>query len=232
VNRLPAVLLCLFLSASLGAFPLPPPLETSHLLGKGRPAGAPPIPLKDEFYALGWSRGSLLAALERRVLDSKTRSVRFRVYNLVEDKVLWEEEWPDWGEGVDPLEWWTDKESEIERVFTRFDLEPTRLQMGVFPLILDEEFYSLSLRSVKNSDDPAWIDDLEIAVHSTGRGLKTVRKDGGFWRWATLLGFVPSPFEGRVALVLLVQPAGWLGADQPLRFLITGLSLKVGFSKP
>ena len=216
----------------LDGFPLPPALETAHLLGKGRPSGAPPVPLSDELYALGWSRTSAFAVLERRVIDDNTRVVRLRVYDVVEDKVLWEKQWPDWGEDADQAAWWTPKEAEVEQIFSRFGLEPTQLQLGVFPLIADEEFYTLAVRPTRDPTDPTWISRLEIAVNSTGRGLKTIRNGGGFWRWATLLGFIPSPFESRLALVLLVQPAGWQGVKEPLRFLITGLSLKAGFLKP
>lgn len=216
----------------VSAFPLPPPLETSHLVGKGRPAGAPPVPLADELYALGWSRNSAFAVLERRVLGGSRYAVRLRVYDMVEDSVLWEKEWPDWGDAENRDTWWAGKEVEVEQIFTRFQLEPTQWQLGVFPVILDDEFYSLVLRSARNTEDPTWIDRLEIAVHSTGRGLKVLQNGGGFWRWATLLGFIPSPFESRLALVLLVQPAGWGGGDQPVRFLISGLSLKAGFPKP
>jgi len=229
--RICAVVFGLLWSGSLAAFPLPPPLETAHLLGKGMPSGRPPVPLTDELYALGWSRSNAFAVLEHRTLTDDQRRLRLRVYDLVEDRVLWEKEWPDWGT-ADPQVWWTAKMSEVEPVFSRFRLEPTQLQLGVFPLILDNEFYTLVLRSAKSAEDSAWIDRLEIVVHSTGRGLKTVRDGEGFWRWASLVGFIPSPFENRLALVLLVQPAGWQGPRQPLRFLVSGLSLKAGFPKP
>jgi hypothetical protein len=206
-------------------------LETGHLLGKGLPSGIPPVPLLDEFYALGWGRNSTFAALERRHIDPTTLEVRLRVYDLIEDRVLWEKRWPDWGI-VDRETWWESKEPEVGPIFAKWGVEPTQLQLGVFPLILGEEYYVLSFRTEKNSGDPSWIDRLEIAVHSTGRGLKTVREGYGFWRWAALLGFIPSPYESRLALIFLVQPAGWQGANQPLRFFVAGLSLRAGFPKP
>ena len=190
------------------------------------------MPLEDQLWALGWSRNNAFAYLERRQTDQGQRNVRIRVMDLVEDKVLWEQQWPDWGDQDGQAAWWPLHETEVQRVFGQFGLEPTELQLGTFPLILGEDFYSLSLRSTRRSDDPTWIERLEVAVNSTGRGLKTVSEGSGFWRWATLLGFVPSPYEGRVALLILVQPAGWQGAKQPLRFLVTGLSLKAGFPKP
>jgi hypothetical protein len=227
VNRwLPAFFL--LAACGLGAVPLPPPLETGYLLGKGLPAGVPPLPLADELYALGWSPDNRFAYLERRTVDAGTL-VRLRVLDTVDDTVVFEKEWPGWADDAARDAWWNARQTEIDALFTRFGLEPTDRQLGQFPLIVDNEFYTLVLRPARSGD---WIDRLELVVHSTGRGLKTVRDGEGFWRWATLLGFVPSPFENRVALILLVQPAGWLGDKQPLRFLVSGLSLKAGFPQP
>lgn len=215
-------------ACGLGATPLPPPLETGYLLGKGLPAGVPPIPLTDQLYALGWSPDNRFAYLERRGVDSGTR-VRLRVLDTVDDTIVFDKEWPGWTSDDDRDAWWSAHEAEVDTVFTRFGLQPTDRQLGQFPLIVDNEYYTLVLRPGHSG---GWIDRLELVVHSTGRGLKTVRDGEGFWRWATLLGFVPSPFENRVALVLLVQPVGWQGDKQPLRFLVSGLSLKAGFPQP
>lgn len=217
--------------AALAAFPLPPPLQTAHLFGKGAVAGAPPVPLSDELYALGWSARGAFAVLERLTGTEGQKTVRFQVWDLVEDALLYEATWPDWGDDDAQAAWWSAKDDEVNAVFTRFSLVPTDWQMGEFPLINDDEYFTAALRAGRSSDT-AWITRLEIVVNSTGRGLKTVGDLDGYWRWATLLGFVPSPFESRVALVLLVQPAGWNGVGQPLRFLISGLSLKAGFTKP
>jgi len=222
------LLLALSLAPGLAAFPLPPPLETGYLLGKGLPAGVPPLALTDELYALGWSRSNLFAYLELRTLDGGT-AARLRVLDTVSDTLVWEQEWPGWSVGGRDA-WWAAHEAEAQAVFSRFGLVPTDRQLGQFPLIVDNEFYTLVLRPGRW--DSEWIDRLEVVVHSTGRGLKTVSDGKGFWRWATLLGFLPSPFENRVALVLLVQPAGWRGTAQPLRFLVSGLSLKAGFPQP
>jgi len=192
----------------------------------------PPVPLTDELYALGWSPANAFAVLERRTGAGGPTVVRFRVLNLVDDQVLFEKQWPDWGPSENRDAWWAAREAEVDEVFSRFSLIASDRQMGQFPLINDNEYDTLVLRSGRNSFDPSWIDRLEIVVHSTGRGLKTVGDGTGYWRWASFLGFVPSPFEDRVALIVLVQPAGWLGAAQPLRFLISGLSLKAGFPKP
>ena len=210
--------------------PLPPPLETGHLLGKGLPAGVPPLPLADELYALGWSPSNTFAYLEKRTLETGT-AVRLRVLNTIDDSIVWEKEWAGWASDTERDSWWSKHQGEADAVFARFGLVPTDRQLGQFPLIVDNEFYTLVLRLGRQAGTD-WIDRLEVVVHSTGRGLKNVRDGEGFWRWATLLGFVPSPFENRVALVLLVQPAGWQGTAHPLRFLVSGLSLKAGFPQP
>lgn len=228
----PAAVLLVLVAGSLGAFPLPPPLETGHLLGRGLPAGVPPVPLADRFFALGWSRDNAFAFLERRTYDNAVPSVRFRVMDLVDDRILAEREWADWGEDLNLESWWSARESEVDALFARYRLQPIDNQLGLFPLIVDNEFYTLVLRPGAAPGQGGWIDRLEVAVRSTGRGLKTVWDGRGYWRWATLLGYVPSPFENRVALVLLVQPSGWMGPRQPLRFLVTGLSLKAGFPLP
>jgi len=231
IRSLVSGLFLLFLVCDGFSWPLPPPLETSHLLGPGLVAGRPPVALADELYALGWSRKNEFAVLERRSLGPGTKEIRFRILDLVEDTVVVEQTWPDWGDqGQD--EWEKVYGPRLEELFSRFSLQPTSWQLGVFPLILDNEYYTPVLRTHPHPDDPTWLEGLEILIYSTGRGLKTVKKAQGYWRWATLVGFVPSPFENRLALILLVQPAGWEGKQQSLRFLVTGLSLKAGFPKP
>lgn len=224
-------LLALWLVTGVHSWPLPPPLETTHLLGPGLVAGRPPVPLTDELYALGWSRQNHFAFLERRDVGLGVKELRIRVLDLVEDTVLLDQTWPDWGD-QDRDEWWHNQEPGVNEIFAEYGLKPNSWQLGVFPLILDNEYYTPVIRAGRHREDPRWIDTLEILVASTGRGLKTVKRSLGYWRWATLLGFVPSPYENRLALILLVQPTGWANENQPLRFLVTGLSLKAGFPKP
>lgn len=221
------VLAALVFTGSAGAFPLPPPLETGHLLGKGLPAGVPPVPLTDEYYALGWSPRNAFASMVRRGLPGGGGEVVFQVADLVTDEVLLRTVWPDWGD--DQAGWWAAREAEADAAFRRFGLEPTTWQLGEFPLILDNEYYTAALRADRTG---GLIVRLEAEIASTGRGLKAVWSAEGAWRWAAPLGFLASPYENRLALVLLVQPAGWAGKDQPLRFLVSGLSLKAGFPKP
>ena len=218
-------------SATRAEVPLPPPLETGHLLGKGLPAGTPPVPLTDQLFILGWSPQGALAVVERRTIGSGFEP-RLRVYDLVEDRILYQSVWSDWKDPGNLAPWWADRQSELAQVFDRFHLGSVDYQLGEFPLILDNEFYSLATRLTSELASAQEKDRLRAIVRSTGRGLKTVLDNQGLWRWAAPLGFVPSPFEDRLALVLLVQPVGWAGATQPLRFVISGLSLKAGFPKP
>ncbi len=211
---------------------MPSALETGHILGRGLPGGVPPLALVDELFVLGWSRANKLAYLERRSMPAQPEVNRFQIIDLVEDRVVFVKEWPSWGSGVSKESWWADHEDEFSDLFLRFQLTPVDAQLGLFPLILDNEFYTLVLRTTLSQTDSSWIERLEVVVNSSGRGIKTVRDEIGYWRWAAVLGFLPSPFENRLALVLLVQPAGWLGTTQPLRFQVSGLSLKAGFPKP
>jgi hypothetical protein len=188
--------------------------------------------LTDQLYVLGWSPEGALAVLERRTLGAGLREPRLRVYDLVEDRILAEAVWSDWGDPGALAGWWADRQAEVGPVFERYHLKPTDFQLGQFPLILDNEYYTLALRLTSNETGPEEKTRLAALVRSTGRGLKSVLDSPGFWRWAAPLGFIPSPFEDRVALVLAVQPVGWEGAAQPLRFLVSGLSLKAGFPKP
>jgi hypothetical protein len=224
-------LLVLLASSVWAEIPLPPPLESAHLLGKGLPSGAPPVPLTDQLFVLGWSPEGALAVLERRTVDAQFE-LRLRVYDLVEDRVLFQTGWPDWNAAVGPVPWWADHQAELSRIFDQFHLTSVDYQLGEFPLILDNEYYSLAVRLTSDRVSDGEKDRLTAVVRSTGRGLKTVLDSRGLWRWAAPLGFIPSPFENRLALVLAVQPVGWEGDRQPLRFVISGLSLKAGFPKP
>lgn len=169
--------------------------------------------------------------MERRTGVQGPIVVVLRVLDLVNDSTLWEQEWPDWGPPEALGSWWTARSPTVDGVCDRFGIQATDWQLGEFPLINGNEFDSLVLRLVRGPD-PEWIRRWELVLHSTDRGLKLVAQRDGYWRWATFLGFVPSPFEDRVAAILLVQPAGWAQGDQPLRFVIVGISLKAGFPPP
>jgi hypothetical protein len=232
VNRLLGLAVTLVCAGSLGAFPLPPPLEIGYLVGKGLPAGVPPVALTDEFYALGWSRSNAFAYLVRRTLVAGSREVDLEVVDVVADEPLARVVWPDWGSDDAQDDWWQAHEAEADDVFRRWHIEAIDNQLGQFPLILDNEYFTLVQRPGADRRAPGWIDSLTVLVNSTGKGLKTVGEATGYWRWAALLGFIPSPFENRVVVVGLVQPVGWLGPRQPLRYVVSGLSLKAGFPKP
>jgi len=229
VKRILWGLVAFSLTSGLGAFPLPPALETGHLTGKGTVNGELPVALSDQFIALGWSRANALAFIELRTVGSRVEA-RLRILDLVEDRLLEEVALDDWQ--VDRAHWWSVNEAKVVPVLQRFSIIPNDWQLGQFPLILDNEYYTVALKTFAKSTEPVWIDRLELVVHSTGRGTKTVRTLEGYWRWATILGFLPSPFENRVAVILVVQPSGWLGKEEPLRFIVSGLSLKAGFPTP
>jgi len=230
--RLHVLLSLLFIAGALSGedWPMPIPLESAHLLGVGRPAGKPPVPLTDELSILGMGANNLLALLERSRVGSSWR-VRTKVIDLVKDSILWQQDWEDWGdEDLFPV-WWETNRPLIAATLQKWKINPLDYQLGEFPVILDDEYYQAYLRRTKDVAT-GLLARLEVILHSSGRGIKTVLDLTGTWRWATVLGFVPSPFENRLALVLLVQPEGWDGDQQPLRFLVTGASLKAGFEQP
>ncbi|NNM67438.1 MAG: hypothetical protein HKM06_05460, partial [Spirochaetales bacterium] len=74
-----------------------------------------------------------------------------------------------------------------------------------------------------------WGTHLRLLLHGGGLGTKTVLDRNGLWRRALLIGFVPSPFEDRLLIIVAVQPTGWEGAETPIQFLLVGASLVVGF---
>lgn len=224
------VLVLVLVAGTTEGFPLPPPLETGHLLGRGLPVGVPPVALADEFYALGWSPNNQFAYLVRRSLPDGQYQLVLKIDDLVQDKTLYQAEWADWGHDQDG--WWQAQGPGIEARFRQWGVVPTTYQLGEFPLILDNEYFTVVLRPEAEPRAPGWVGRWTVLAHSTGRGIKTVQTLSGYWRWAAVLGFIPSPFENRVALVTLVQPAGWAGPGQPLRFGVTGLSLKAGFPTP
>lgn len=215
-----------FVAAAGWTFPLPPPLETGHLLGPGLPAGVPPVPLEGQLYALGWSADGKFATLETR----PGAAARLRVADLVEDRIVDERVWSD--AVGDPEPWWPTHEAEADALFRRWSLEPNTWQLGQFPLILDNEYYTLALRKEPLAGQPGVWGRWEALVASTGRGQKSVAAFDGAWRWVSVLGFVPSPFENRVALILVFQPVGWDQGRQSLSFGVVGVSLKAGFRQP
>lgn len=185
--------------------------------------------LQDELFVLAMGSNNQMGYLERVSMPGESWLFRARVVDLVDDSLIWEQIWVT-DEEID--RWWPEQGGGVMRSLKSHHLEPVDFQMGEFPVILDDQFYTATLRRTASASDPALFGRLEVVVQSTGQGIKTVCDLSGAWRWASVLGFIPSPFENRLAIILLVQPEGWSGPQQPLRFLVAGASLKAGFAQP
>ena len=203
----------------------PQPLYMDYLLqGPGIDSSWSRLP-RPELYLLAWSpEGRALTAQT----DKAGKKVDFLVWDTIDDRASARVELPGWEGGSESL-WWKENTEFLNQLKKKWNLHDCNYQLGNFPLIDPNDVYFRVSLQLDRPIGSVWGTHLRLLLHGGGLGTKTVLDRHGLWRRALLVGFVPSPFEDRLLIIVAVQPTGWEGAETPLQFLLVGASLVVGF---
>lgn len=182
----------------------------------------------DDFYSLGWSPKNHYAYLLVRKTLVGDRVGELVVQDMVADEIAVRDRVP-FQDGEDFPRFWTRVGERWRTFLLLFGIRREDFQLGQFPVILDEEYYTLSLQTDRRAIPDPVITGYTLFLHSTGRGSKVVsNQDHQLLRAVRAAGFIPSPFENRVAILLLTQPLGWGGSLGVGRWQVVGASLKAG----
>lgn len=250
----PLFLIVLILSASVFAaaqtsktrlFPVP---ERLALNGIGEPDPNEEVTsaklLTESFYPIGWSRDGKFAYLVEPADEAcGCYFADIVIQDLKTDKILWKERYnsselenPE-VEDLDSL--WPKKRKVYSAKLNQYRIEPIGDVQLMHPSINFEGDVLTPKLDIKIETDGGYEVDgtVTLTMASTKRGSKIIRRDvykkkdiNGF-RDAEISGSLKSPFESRVAVIVVEVMRGWEGPPNTTSIKVSGATLTTGFKK-
>lgn len=196
------------------------------------------------FYPIGWSRdGKFAYLIEPPDEACGCYFAEIVIQDLVNDKVVWSERYSS--ELLEDPEtenlntYWAAHQKKFSaklnefRIIasSRFDLLGPTVGFG------NDVFTSVVKVDVETDNDLEVIGDVTVRLHSKRRGSKVIHRDvykkgeiSGF-RNAMIAGSLKSPFESRIAVIIVEEHRGWEGPPNTTGVKVAGASLTTGFER-
>lgn len=200
--------------------------------------------LTASIYPIGWSAdGKFAYFIEFPDEDCGCYFADLIIQDLVTDKTVWKDEYRS-----EPLEdgreenidtHWAKKQAEFSAKLREHKIvQQTDLKL-IYPSLKFERDTltpSIDVR-IKSDGDFEVIGTVTVRMKSARRGTKIVMRDvykkgevSGFRR-AMIPGMLKSPFEDRVAIIVVSEYRGWEGPPHITGIQVVGSTLKTGFKK-
>ena len=206
--------------------------------------------ISESFYPIGWSRdGKFAYYLEPVDEVCGCYFAKLVILDLKTDKVLWSfdynseaiEEAKEEGRpsSLDTL-WRANRKLFSDKLREHAIKPQTRFRLLSFPANHKGELLTATLRTKEKQDLTeeerlyGIIGEATLQLNSSRRGKKTIL-DHSYGKspplYVGLLGYVKSPFEPRIAVVLMQMIRGWEGPPHTGDVQIVGASLEDGFKR-
>jgi hypothetical protein len=204
----------------------------------------------DGFYPIGWSRdGKFAYYVEPVDEECGCYFAELKIIDLRTDKVLWEfknkplERMNDKGEPIadDMRQLWKRNEKIFHDKLREYGIEQTaRFSLLPATFRIGGKSYSAKASSIKGNDADGLrrIRRLDVEFSSPGLGKKSLysAEYKGDEMYVSPLdiavaGVFKSPFENRVAVVVIKVQRGWEGPPHTVEAQIAGADLVSGFRK-
>lgn len=204
----------------------------------------------ESLYAIGWSRDGKFAYYVEPVDEAcGCYFAQLFILDLKTDKVLWSFDYNS--EAIDEAKLegkpysldtlWNANRQLFGDKLTEHAIEPqARFSLLSFPASHKGQIITATLRTIEKKglgDDErpyGIIGKATLQLNSSRRGKKTIL-DHSYAKslplHVALLGYVKSPFEPRIAVVLMQVIRGWEGPPHTGRVQIVGASLENGFKR-
>ncbi len=206
--------------------------------------------MTEGFYPIGWSRDGKFAYYVEPVDEAcGCYFAELRIQDLRTDKILWQfKNNPESRINADG----SPVEDDLQRLWKRNQklfnakLNEHRIIESARFMLLGRSFtsagrtYSIQMRVVKEYDEGFGVDrarSINVELISPALGKKKVygedQKDELFLSplEAAVAGAFKSPYEDRVAIVMITMHRGWEGPPHTVNVQIVGADLKNGFKK-
>ncbi len=197
------------------------------------------------FLPFGWSADGKFAWLESRDVEGRGGTIyTYTIYDAVEDAVVYSrvDDSFDWGTQADAAdvvgteaESWKRSGAEVSAALAKFGIvQDPHVQVAAFPLDRAGDRYTAALVTrddpTKDEADDDRISSYTLGLTSRARGSKQVtHQDKVGAATVQVVGYILSPKEPRILVVVSEMRRGFEGYDETLRFF--GAHLGVGFRK-
>lgn len=200
--------------------------------------------LTASFYPIGWSRdGKFAYLIEPPDEACGCYFAEIVIQDMVNDKVVWSERYTS--------ELLEDPDSENLNTYWAANQKKFSTKLNEFGVIASSQFDLLGPTvgygndvftpavkvNVETDNDLEVIGDVTVRLDSKRRGSKLIHRDiykkgeiSGF-RNAMIAGSLRSPFEARIAVVILEEHRGWEGPPNTTSIKVAGASLTTGFRR-
>ncbi len=193
--------------------------------------------LVDKFYPIGWSKEGHFAFITEFADEGiGTYMFRIEIINLVNDKVeWWWESEPDEDNYRDDN--WNDNYEMIKEKLNNYGIiQKKNMEIGnVFFNYKGKEF-NIKLDTKTEVDRDYGFDVIvgtKISLQSPQLGSKKVyeykEKDYSMILSQLIAGYLMSPYEDRILIILKNERWGWEGIPSVVYFSLTGSNLTTGF---
>lgn len=186
-------------------------------------------------YVLGISPDGKIAWCENRFIDGKgSYNFKLSIIDLVSDEVLetFELELDDGNDELSMIKAFIDEKSEeVLNAFTQYNIQSVKTEVLAFPAEIGDSTYNANL-TVKDTGkllyDFLKLTEVTCSIEKSGAGKKTVssQKEVAV-EDAIIGGYIKSPFEDRIAVIITEAHYGFEGFDT--YFTISGCDLTKNF---
>jgi len=192
----------------------------------------------ERIYPIGWSKGGNFAYISLPP-DEACGCLFFDVLiiDMKTDKILWHLEYNDEGSG-DNLNsaWWKHKNQIISKLKEFSIIPQQRMVLQNFPFQNESFTFKKDLKVEYQTDPDFGFDVIKKIKLSIERSDKTtkqivhfVEKEYPMSLRADVLGLLKSPFENRVAILMMSEQRGYEGPPNTVHLQFAGCDLHEGF---
>ncbi len=209
-----------------------------------------PMPIIEaKFYPLGWSKDSKFAYILVPALEARSSAV-FRMQDMITDKVLFEKIYTEGLDGYPndlpiDLKKLVGNKGEVARYLNKYHIIGYDGRLRWFPIKHPKNGIDYELKTVHeiNHDFPhqQFLSRVNVDLYSYSNivdGQKKIATKTIFdkkidlkslYYGAMVIGYLKSPFEERIAMVMIYFRRGWEGSPHVTSFELVGASLSKGF---
>ncbi|MBT4836667.1 MAG: hypothetical protein HON94_04910 [Methylococcales bacterium] len=211
--------------------------------------------LEDKLYPIGFSKKGLFAYIEIAADEAVGCYLwSFHILNLVNDKNIYTLDWKQQEEECLDYNFKHLIEkygSNIQQALNKYAIDGSKIQLESFPFDYNNHLINATLvisqgdkfRSSRPNFNPTpkksdWAIETvyQVVIHKSITQLKTIgkiieKKDNShcFICQSNITGYIKSPYENRIIVIIEQQARGWEGPPNVSTFKLFGASLTAGF---
>ncbi len=208
--------------------------------------------IEADFYPLGWSKDSKFAYILVPAPQASNSAV-FRIQDMITDKILFEKRYREGSDGYPndlpiDLKKLVGNKGEVANSLNKYRIKRDNHRLRWFPIKHPKkgiEGIDYDLKTVHEINHYFWHQQFLSRVN-VDLYLYNITKDGqkkiatktifdkkvdlkSLQYGAMVVGYLESPFEERIAIVMIYFRRGWEGPPHTTNFELVGASLSKGF---